>query len=124
MSDDNFNWGSLGETFWRTAGETVRMSEPNLKLLVGVHAGMKIADAARDAGVCSRQEGFRMVGTIRSRKVLALAAEKSGTRDLGIMSIQERRMALSALGRSRNPQVRLAAIASLNALDARQSNVG
>jgi hypothetical protein len=116
MSDD-FNWAPYGRDWWLEQAKLCGASEKNARYACGRHAGLTAAEAARQAGIASVTDGWRRGRTIAVRKLMALAAEKAGTRDLGVMSIQERRLALSAMGRSRDPVIRLRALDILTRMD-------
>jgi hypothetical protein len=118
-----FDWGSLGETWWLETARKVGATERHARFASRKHGGASNAAAARDAGfgtgAGARTEGYRLIRSNRVMQLLALATEESGAGYDGNMTPQERRQVLSQLGRSSDPQVKIKAVDSLNRMDER-----
>ena len=63
MSTD-FDWGQLGEDFWRRAAQacTHKPSEVQLRMACCLHAGLNQTESARRAGYVGEGDKLRVIG--------------------------------------------------------------
>jgi hypothetical protein len=114
MPDTEFQWGDLGEEFWRDAGKTLRASDELIKFACARHQGSTDAAAGRLAGfkgtaMAIRQAAYRAIRTTVVTRLLALASAEDGRDDGGITDT-EIDATLVKMIRSPDPQTSLKAI--------------
>src|SRR5689334_9149721 len=97
MTDElqnEFNWGDLGEKWWREAGTKFKASEKQIRIACALSRGCTNSGAAREAGYGGdensiRQAAYKAVRGTAVRNMLALAkAEADGSPD-GVMDRDE-----------------------------------
>jgi hypothetical protein len=123
---ESFNWGELGEQWWRDAGAQFKSSEQQIKFACAKHRGASNAGAAREAGYRGdedsiRQSGYKAFRTTSVQNLLALAAaEAKGGHD-GTVDGGEAKRILSKLARGADPNIRIRAIEAMHRMDERSA---
>jgi hypothetical protein len=120
----DFEWGQLGEEFWRRAAQacTHKPSEAQLRTAVGLHAGLNQTEAARRAGYVGTNDKLRVMAHRAARstsvnELLAYARAETGAGDNEIVGPKEARRILSRIARRGDHRSRISALESLARLD-------
>jgi hypothetical protein len=137
MSEE-FNWGELGEQWWREAGERLHADERQIKFAATRQRGASQKEAAicacygkdgtsgdpKDDGT-RRSEGSRVDATAKIRRLLAEAcaevSARGGSQDQGIISDEESLKLFSKDIRNGDPLARSRAQASIEGIRERQA---
>jgi hypothetical protein len=111
-----FQWGELGEKWWRESGASCRATETQIKYPCSRHQGANKSKAATLAGYSGspealRSAGVRAEGTAAVEALLTLAAaeEDGGSKD-GLATAKEIDLKLTKLIRSPDGAISLKAI--------------
>src|SRR5262249_14461102 len=131
---DDFDWGELGEQWWRDTGAQCRATETQIRFACARHAGASATGAARLAGYTDspedksaiRQSGYKALRTTAVANMLALAAAEGQASPNGriILDKTERAKKLSELVNSPDPTLSIRAIEALNKMEDRQIELG
>jgi hypothetical protein len=126
---DQFQWGPLGETWWREAAKTVGSTERQLRFACSIHQGASNTAAARAAPYTGnadaiRQVAYRAARTNAVQNLLALAAAEAKGGNNGTVDGAEMRRILSGMARGNDPSMRIRAIESLQKLEERGAELG
>src|SRR5262249_40957872 len=126
---ESFNWGPLGEAWWRAAGETVGATELQTKFACSRHQGSSATAAARAAGYARspgriRELASRTAKTEPVRELLALAAAEGKPGGQAPVDGDEARAILSEMIRGNDPGLRIRSIEALMRLSERQAELG
>lgn len=110
-----FEWGALGETWWRENGAACRATETQIKFACARHLGANKAKSATLAGYKGRPEalrsaGVRAEGTTAVEQLLTLAAAAESGGDEGTATAAEIDRKLTKLIRSPDGGISLKAI--------------
>jgi hypothetical protein len=116
MSEQQFDWGSLGESWWRENGAACRATETQIKYACSRHQGANKSRAATLAGYSGSPEALRSTGVraegskgVEDLLILAAASEGGGDAD-GPATDQEIDRKLTKLIRSPDGAISLKAI--------------
>jgi hypothetical protein len=124
MSEQQFDWGALGEAWWRENGAACRATEQQIRFACARHQGANKSRAATLAGYSGgaealRSAGVRAEGTKAVEDLLTLAAVSEGGGDAdGPATDAEIDRKLTKLIRSPDGAI------SLKAIEARDRRVG
>jgi hypothetical protein len=115
MSEQQFEWGDLGEAWWRENGEACRATEQQIKFACARHQGANKSKAATFAGYSGNSEalrsaGVRAEGTKAVEDLLVLAAAAEGGTEQDIATAAEIDRKLTKLIRSPDGGISLKAI--------------
>jgi hypothetical protein len=136
MSDeraDHFDWGELGEKWWRETGAQCKASELQIRFACAKHAGATATGAARLAGYTDseedksaiRQSGYKAIRTTAVQNMLALADAEGKPTTAKVMDKAARVEHLSAIAnKSPDPTLKIRAIEALNKMDERDTELG
>jgi hypothetical protein len=122
MSNE-FDWGSLGESWWTDASTSIGADLRQAKFACCVHRGCSNTEAARQAGYSPgneegmRAEGYRVSRSNKVLSLLALANAETGTGPDGTVDKAEAKRILSSLARGSDPAVRIRAIEQLQRME-------
>jgi hypothetical protein len=124
-----FDWGKLGEQFWRDLGATCKASDLQIRFACSAHAGATATGAARLAGYgggvdAIRQSGYKAIRTTAVVNMLALAAAEDRGAAPKYADKAKRTEALSDMVVSPDPMLRIRAIEALNKMDDRDAELG
>jgi len=123
-SEDQFDWGPLGEEYWRDLQAKTKASDEQTMFACCKHQGATNVGAARLAGYAGdddtlRQAGYRAFKSNKVQAILAIAeTEDTNAPIAGVMSKADRALRLSQLSKSPDPTLSIRAIESLNKMDA------
>jgi hypothetical protein len=122
LSDDSFDWGQLGESWWLDTGKKVAANIRQIRFAAARHAGCSQSESARRAGFGSspsaqRTEGYRLSRSNKCNQLLALASSEVGGFD-GTLTVKESKQILTSLARGSDPSVRIKSIEALAKIDA------
>jgi hypothetical protein len=126
---DDFDWGSLGEQYWRDIGARCKASELQIRFACAKHAGATNTGAAKLAGYKGDADAIRQAGygAFRGTKVsqmLAIAASEDKAPVASILTKEDRAKRLSELVSSPDPTLRIRAIEALNKMEEREAGLG
>jgi hypothetical protein len=126
-----FDWGELGEKWWRDAGAQFKASEAQIKFACAKHRCASNAGAAREAGYAgcadndiAKQSGYKAFRTTSVQNLLAFAAAEAKGGNDGTVYGGEARRILSKLARGSDPTVKIRAIEALQKLDDKATELG
>jgi hypothetical protein len=128
-SDDQFQWGDLGESYWRELGGRTKASEIQIKFSCAKSQGASNAGAAKLAGYSGsddqlRQAGYRAFKSNKVQAILAIVeAEDTNAPIAGIMTKADRALRLSQLSKSPDPSLSIRAIEALNKMAERDAEM-
>jgi hypothetical protein len=115
MSEQRFEWGDLGEAWWRSNGEACRATEQQIKFACSRHQGANKSRAATLAGYSGSPEALRSAGVraegskgVEDLLILAAAADGGGEADIATATEIDRK--LTKLIRSPDGGISLKAI--------------
>jgi hypothetical protein len=116
MSEQGFDWGALGEAWWRENGAACRATETQIKYACSRHQGANKSKSATLAGYRGSPEALRSAGVraegskgVEELMILAAASEGGGDAD-GPATDQEIDRKLTKLIRSPDGAISLKAI--------------
>lgn len=113
MTDDTFDWGSLGPEKWKEFQEITQASDLQVRFAVARHGGATATAAAKIAGYAGDHEAIRRAGysALRSTAVVALLdlATVENPIEATLVTDSEVDARLSRLVRSTDPMVMLKA---------------
>jgi hypothetical protein len=124
MSEQGFDWGALGEAWWRENGAACRATETQIKYACSRHQGANKSKAATLAGYSGspealRSTGVRAEGSKGVEELMILAAATEGGSADGPVTDREVDLKLTKLIRSPDGAISLKAI---EARDKREAN--
>src|SRR5215510_549618 len=120
MSDQQpeFDWGKLGEEWWRATGKSAGATERQVKFACAKHRGCSNTESARQAGYSGdedsvRQSAYKTFRTNVVQNLLAHAVAESGDGVDGTVDATEAKRILSGLARGADPNVKIRAVEAL-----------
>jgi hypothetical protein len=118
MTNEEIDWGELGEAWWREAGAACHASEQQIIFAVHRHKGMTATGSARAAKYSGddatlRQAGHRAAHSTAVMGLLSMAKAETGQGPDGNVTLVEAKQILSRLARGSDPNVRIKAIETL-----------
>lgn len=129
MSEQQFDWGPLGESWWRENGAACRASEKQIKFACSRHQGAHKNRAAELAGYSGDPDGLRSAGSRTDgstavQDLIALAAAtEAGVADNPV-TIHEAKRKVGKLVRSPDPAIALKASELFVKLEVAEKNRG
>jgi hypothetical protein len=129
---DDFDWGELGEQWWRDTGAQCGATNLQIRFACARYAGASATGAARLAGYTDseqdksaiRQSGYKALRTTAVANMLALAAAEDKAPPDRILDKTERAKKLSELAHSPDPTLSIRAIEALNKMADREAELG
>ncbi len=122
MSEENFDWGHLGQAWWEEAAATAGATPLQTRFAAARHRGMSATGAAKVSGYSGDDDSIRQAGSRAAKStavmnLLAMARAESGGGDDGTVGSMEAKRILSRLARGSDPNVRIKALDSLTKLE-------
>jgi hypothetical protein len=117
-TEQEIDWGELGESWWREAGTACHASYQQIVFALHRHKGMTATASARAAKYAGDDTTIRQAGHRASRStavcgLLSMAKAETGKGPDGNVTLVEAKQILSRLARGSDPNVRIKSIETL-----------